>query len=186
MYKFENNAETPFIITNNEYKVITLSKSFSSEIINVKQGDDLLKTVLNSYKQAQWKDCVHKFINTDWSLEIKHILFFSKNVICDNKIIPIIQYWYLQRIDLGDNKIIIFHNNKLDFTVDNIFTNFTDYAKSLQNEVEFYFHRKARSIKRHSYLNPYLYAFLCHILLKKISILHKESYLEIFLIFPQM
>lgn len=161
-----SNNGMPYIIIDNKHKVISSSDSFNSEIINIRPGDDILK-VLKSYKQAQWKDCVNNFLSNGRPLEIKHVLFIPKSTVIDDKIIPIIQYWYLQTIELGGNKIIVFHNTKLDSSLDHIFSNFVDYAKDFHNEVEFHFHRKTRPTNQHTCLNPYIYAFFMPYLAKK-------------------
>ncbi len=162
-----DKSSMPFVIVDNKYQVVTASDKFNNDVVKVNIGDDLLRIVLKHYKQAQWKECVDNFTKNDSSLEIKNILFIPKNTVIKNRTIPVIQYWFLQTINLGGNKIIVFHNNKFDSSLDHIFTNFVDYANNLQNDVEFHFHRKTRSVHQHTCLNPYIYAFFMPYLAKK-------------------
>ena len=166
MLRLDYDGAMPYIILSSSNQILSMSENFSDEIIKVSIGDDLLKVVLKNHKQAQWKACVNNFINNSHALEIKNILFLPRHTVIDNRIIPVIQYWYLQTIKFGGNKIILFHN-KLDSSLDHIFSNFVDYAKSLHNDVEFHFHRKTRSIHQHICLNPYIYAFFMPYIAKK-------------------
>lgn len=158
----------PYIKLDHKYFVSEISNDFSSSTsFDIKVGDDFARNLSKLFKQPIWCICVDDFIqNMGKSLNISHVLFTPSTLVANDQKIPAIQYWFLQTIAIGNEKMVIFHDNKFISALDQVFVNFLDYTRGFQNDVAFHYHRRTRSINKHIYMNPFIYAFFMPYLAK--------------------